>query len=76
MSEQQESQPFGRNTCHICGGNDFEWGRMRAGLTENDFYNDETILDDYSARSVKVRRCLRCQNLQFFTISSDKYKDK
>ncbi len=50
--------------CPVCGSDVFEWGRMSAGA----YYVPGSIRWDKRARQViRVRRCLRCNNLMQFT---------
>jgi hypothetical protein len=84
MSEQHDSQPFGRNTCHICGGTDFTWGYVNE-LPQNGLYFFESNqppkkphwlinLNETEPKAIRARCCVKCNNVQFFTVDDDKTK--
>ena len=59
MNEQHETQPFGRNTCHVCGGTDFTWGKLIDHSGTN-FLTDENarkLLGSLKSEKMRARKC-------------------
>jgi hypothetical protein len=76
---ENETQPFGRNTCHICGGTEFTWGSLHLGATVTEVeYMDADMnalvgLTGFGVtEKVRVRKCQKCQNIQLFGASEKK----
>jgi hypothetical protein len=84
MDEPHDSQPFGRNTCHICGGTEFVWGYVHEFSQHGLFFIESTQppnipswlpgLDIVEPKAVRARCCVTCNNVQFFTSNEDKQK--
>jgi hypothetical protein len=51
--------------CTICGGQDFEWGRLQVY-----YIPGSSMWSTRGRQVVKARRCLRCNNLLQFTDQS------
>lgn len=74
MSEEQESKPFGRNTCHVCGGTEFTWtdivtgkAYLRLALKDAGFL-DKAVGGWFPS----ARVCNTCGNVQIFVDSVKK----
>jgi hypothetical protein len=81
MNDEIETKPFGRSTCHICGSVDFEWGNLLTDRGEHTYYvnDDRTRMQKFlgsGMKVVRVRCCLSCHNMQFFTAPTSKRKDE
>jgi hypothetical protein len=85
MNESSESQPFGRNTCHICGGTDFTWGYVNELSQTGLFYIESAeppqiphfIREpEFAVKPIRARCCVMCNNVQFFVFDGDKPKDE
>jgi len=51
--------------CHLCGGRDFEWGRVSGAVYQKKFKLFEwRIIPDFDR--VRARICLQCGNMQTF----------
>lgn len=79
--DEQETKPFVNNTCPICGSVDFEWGHLLTERSESTYYvsDDRTTVQKFlgaGLKTVRVRRCLTCNNMQFFTVPTSKRKNE
>ncbi|MFN8375691.1 MAG: hypothetical protein U0694_22825 [Anaerolineae bacterium] len=55
---EEETKPFGRNTCHICGSVDFEWGHLLTRRSENTYYvsDDRSTMQKFLGTGLKTVR--------------------
>ena len=59
--------PYRQGKCPVCGGTDFEWGRL-GGQTY--YVPGESMWRWRGYQYIRMRRCLQCNNLLPFTDSS------
>jgi hypothetical protein len=86
MDDQHDSQPFGRNTCHICGGTEFRWGyTIMTGGQGLYFYESDAppkpvqnvlSFNKVEFKPVRARCCVRCNNIQSFAVDLIQHKKK
>lgn len=55
--------PLAQGDCPVCGGNDFEWGRLGGQVG---YYPGTEFWKVAMPRVVMARRCLKCNNLLSF----------
>jgi hypothetical protein len=59
--------PYRQGKCPVCGGADFEWGRL-GGQTY--YVPGESVWKWRGYQYIRTRRCLQCDNLLHFTDAS------
>jgi hypothetical protein len=71
--DEEETQPFARTICPICGGTVFTWGKAANYANAGTGFVDErqSLMFPQSDR-LRVRLCQRCGNIQFFVDLVDK----
>jgi hypothetical protein len=53
--------------CPVCGGQEFEWGRLAGGQYGIGYVPGFSMWQIKRGQAIKVRRCLQCNNLLQFT---------
>ncbi|MEA5592964.1 hypothetical protein [Rivularia sp. UHCC 0363] len=65
MNEQPKNSNLKQNPCHICGSQEFIWGRSVSNEYDWLYFRAEGGMWG-DGEKLRARKCSKCKNVQFF----------
>jgi hypothetical protein len=58
--KNESTNPYAQGTCPVCGGSNFEWGRLAGQIN---YYSGINFWQLRNPKVIAARHCLQCNNL-------------